>query len=77
MSSKLPCPCGACQGKLVSSYVCHQHMKKFVVGGDSSASIPNNTSDVDAGPVTEDITETPGIDPDVSMTTLVSLSDIF
>ena len=73
MSSKLPCPCGACQGKLVSSYVRHQHMKKFVVnvGGDSSVIVPRNrdTSNVrpDTETVTEDVTEMPGLDLEVSM----------
>ena len=66
MSSKLTCPCGACQGKLVSSYVHRQHMKKFVVGGDSSGcrTGPHNPSisDIppDTEPVAKDVTETPG-----------------
>lgn len=51
MSSKkkVPCPCGACGGKLVTSYVRHQHMKAFVAeksGDDSnkakSTSRPSN-----------------------------------
>ena len=33
-SGTFSCPCPACQGKLVSSYVRHQHMKVFVRGID-------------------------------------------
>ena len=65
MSSKLPCPCGACQGKLVSSYVRHQHMKKFVVGG--ACSVTCNTSADRTKTVTEDVTETPEFDLEVSV----------
>ena len=69
MSSKLPCPCGVCRGKFVSSYVRHQHMKKFVVGGDSSGCTSPSISDVppDTEPVTDDVTKTPGLDLEVSV----------
>ena len=33
----LPCPCPACQGKLVSAYIRHKHMKIFVASRSASS----------------------------------------
>ena len=49
-SGTVSCPCPACQGKLVSSYVRHQHMKVFVRGIDrqidTSDDLRGSSSDI-------------------------------
>ena len=63
ISKKLPCPCGACQGKLLTSYVRRQHMKLFVEEDDGPSKSSGSSADSKRLSIA---TESPSISPGLS-----------
>ena len=63
MSKKLACPCGACQGKLVTSYIRRQHMKLFVEDDTvrSKISVAGSSVDSSGMPAVTSHSTSPGL----------------